>query len=76
MESLRVEELFELYQEICKEAGLTWTLEGWDFFDKVMFPDYMNHCSSTNTEPNMRAFKRNCILIAFDMIEEAKKRAC
>lgn len=74
MENLKIEELFELYQQICEEAGLEWTLEGWKFFDQVMFPDYMNYCKSTDSVPNRETFRRNCVLIAFDMIEEAKKQ--
>ena len=67
-----VEKMFEMYQEICEVAGMEWTLEGWNFFDKVMWVDYQRHCKSTGTVPNMKAFKRNCILIAMDMVDQAK----
>ena len=76
MENLRIDEKFELYREICKEAGLEWSIDGWKFFDQVMFPDYMKYCELNSVEPSRKAFKRNCILIAFDMIEEAKQKAC
>ena len=68
----RVEMLFEIYQEVCKEAGLQWTLEGWKFFDQVMIPDYFKHCKMTNNTPNMKKFKKNCIEIAKEMKEQAK----
>lgn len=67
-----VEKMFDLYQEICKEAGLEWTLEGWDFFDKVMWTDYLRHCKASNSIPNKKKFKKDCIAIAMKMIQEAK----
>lgn len=76
MENIKAIELFEIYQEVCEEAGLEWTVKGWDFFDKVMFKDYMNHCKNTNTEPCRKAFKRNCVYIAKDMMKEATRKAC
>lgn len=75
MEQIKVLELFEIYQEVCKEAGLEWTLEGWNYFDKVMLPDYLNYCKSTERTPNREEFRRNCVLIAFDMIEEIKRQS-
>lgn len=75
MTNLNFEELIELYKQVCGEAGLEWTPEGWQFFDKVMIPDYLNHCKRTNTTPNKESFKRNCVLLALEMIEEAKAKA-
>lgn len=72
--NLKVEELFELYQEICKEACIEWTLEGWKFFDTVMVKDYETYCQETGTVPNRKHFKRNCILIAMDMVQEVERR--
>lgn len=68
----KVEMLFEIYQEVCKKAELEWTIEGWKFFDQVMFKDYENHCRTTNMKPNMKKFKKRCIEIALEMKEQAK----
>lgn len=65
-----VELLFELYQEICREAGIDWTLEGWKFFDQVMLKDYERYCKVSNMEYNLDKFKKRCIEIALEMKEQ------
>lgn len=72
MENIRLEELFELYREVCKEVRIEWSIDGWNFFKEVMFPDYINYCKHNSATPSRTAFKRNCIYIALDMIKEVK----
>lgn len=67
-----VEMLFDLYQEICKEAKLEWTLEGWKFFDQVMVQDYLNFCKAQGIQPNMKKFKKDCVSIAKGMKKQAR----
>lgn len=68
----RVEILFDIYQEVCEEAGLKWTLEGWDFFDKVLVKDYEGHCKAIGTTPSIKHFKSSCVKIALEMKEKAQ----
>ena len=68
----KVEMLFEIYQEVCKEAEIEWTLEGWKFFDQVMVTDYERHCKAMGMIPSIKHFKSACIKIALEMKEQVR----
>ncbi|WP_300857234.1 hypothetical protein [uncultured Clostridium sp.] len=63
--------LRKIYKEVCKETGLTCTVEGWTFFCIDMFEDYMAFCEREGIQPCYNQFKRNAISIAKEMIKEA-----
>lgn len=71
MHKTSIEKMLDLYIEICEEAGLEWTLEGWDYFDKVICVEYLKHCKIHNLTPNKHTFRKDCIAIALDMKKQA-----
>ena len=63
--------LMDTYFEVCDETGLQKTGKGYKFFMEVMFDDYMKHCERNQLELSWKAFKRNSISIAEEMIQKA-----
>lgn len=70
MTTLELERLINIYEEICSETGMTMTAKGYEFFVKVMYNDYLGYCDREGIEPSWISFKRNCLVIAMEMIEE------
>ena len=66
-----LDKLMETYYEVCDETGLQKTGKGYKFFMEVMFDDYMKHCERNQLKPSWKAFKRNSIAIAEEMIQKA-----